>query len=396
MVALDVPGAFTLNAVASALLFLMVLSIVTPSFGLEYWVVLCTPFGWRPAEWGWQGVLALIIWRLRQLGFRGFIVYVDNFFFFYRKGTPVAARARKVRRAMAGMHVPWHEWQVGTRMRGLGWEWNTDDMVMVYPVDKHVYVLGRLREWAAKNPLSLEDTREAAGVLLDVSAGLPVGKSDCAHLVHMRTEGEAELRLKGGSPGDTMAWKTKEADAALRFWVKIMEKWDRTCPIFMDFGPMVAEQALGRVDAATKDGHGCGGFLWIPGERVLLGFAHVWSGEEKDRARCLLRSSTGVFESFGAMRWWRNFGKHVAGMRVLFEMDSECSVLALHRSYSGKPAMMECVGEVRKCAAVHHVVVRVRWIAGVLNGIADLLSHQKIGEAKCLALSVFGVELLLV
>jgi len=96
------------------------------------------------------------------------------------------------------------------------------------------------------------------------------------------------------------------------------------------------------------------------------------------------------------MRWWRKFGKHVAGMRVLFEMDSECSVLALHRSYSGKPAMKECVGEVRKCAAAHHVVVRVRWIAGVLNGIADLLSHQKIGEAKCLALSVFGVELLLV
>jgi hypothetical protein len=212
----------------------------------------------------------------------------------------------------------------------------------------------------------------------------------------MRTDGERVLRKKGGKPIQVVCWKTKEAKAALLFWVRIFERWDRTCPIFMDFGPMVAEQALGRVDAATVDGHGCGFFLWIPGERVLLGFAHVWSPKEKQRAECLLRASTGVFESLGAMRWWSIFGKRVAGMRVLFEMDSECSVLALHRSYSDRPAMMECVGEVRKCAAVHHVVVRVRWIAGVLNGIADHLSHQRIAEAQCLALSVFGVPLLLV
>ena len=63
----------------------MVLSMVTPKFGLEYWVVLCTPFGWRPAEWGWQAVVMLVMWRLRKLGFRNVICYVDNFYFFWRK-----------------------------------------------------------------------------------------------------------------------------------------------------------------------------------------------------------------------------------------------------------------------------------------------------------------------
>ena len=159
---------------------------------------------------------------------------------------------------------------------------------------------------------------------------------------------------------------------------------------------MACEEVLGRVDAATEDGHGCGGLMWVPTEGKLLGFVHVWTEEERERAYVVDRESTGVLESYGAMKWFEVFGERVRGRRVLLEMDSEPVVKALEKGYSPKVEMMMCVEGVL-CRSVNlEVVLRVRWIAGVLNAVADRLSHRKIEEAIWIARHQFGADLLLV
>ena len=185
MVAVDVPGAFTLNHVAATALFLMVLSIMTPGFGLEYWVVLCTPFGWRPAEWGWQAVLLLLMWWLRKSGFVNFECYVDNFYFFLEKGSDVGMMMGRLKREFGEMGVPLHEWQTGRRMKALGWVWCSEEMVMICPEDKYKSMCARLEEWVVKEVFTLKEVRKICGKLQWMSAAFPQGKVWVSHWVHM-------------------------------------------------------------------------------------------------------------------------------------------------------------------------------------------------------------------
>ena len=91
----DVPGAFTLNHVVPSILFLMVLSVLTQLHGLQYWTVLCTPFGWAPSEWGWQAVLAMVKWALCRRGLPT-MAQVDNFNFFFDGSTHLERKEREI------------------------------------------------------------------------------------------------------------------------------------------------------------------------------------------------------------------------------------------------------------------------------------------------------------
>ena len=68
--------------------------------------------------------------------FKEFVVYVDNFYFFLKQGSRLGVFVRKVKEAFAAMNVPLHEWQVGKRIKAVGWEWWSDEMVMVCPLTK--------------------------------------------------------------------------------------------------------------------------------------------------------------------------------------------------------------------------------------------------------------------
>jgi hypothetical protein len=76
----DIPSCFRLNHLCAVLLSLFVYKVVTVAFGVEWFVDLATPFGWSPAEWGWQCMLALIMWAFRKKGLGDMVSYVDNFF----------------------------------------------------------------------------------------------------------------------------------------------------------------------------------------------------------------------------------------------------------------------------------------------------------------------------
>lgn len=181
----------------------------------------------------------------------------------------------------------------------------------------------------------------------------------------------------------------------LRVWGEFFPKWDRKRRLFMGFGPMACEEVLGRVDAATAAGHGCGGVLFDKGRGVLKGFVHKWTEEERNRAMVVQRESTGVLEAMGAAWWFKKFGDEVKGKRLLLELDSEPVVLALEKGYSPKKEMMAGVEGTLGVSIELEVVLRVRWIAGQLNEVADCLSHGRIEQARWLAWQEFGVELCL-
>lgn len=397
VVAVDVPGAFTLNHVAATALFLMVLSIVTPAFGLEYWVVLCTPFGWRPAEWGWQAVLLLLMWWLQKSGFRDFECYVDNFYFFLKKGAEVGLFVERLKDEFREMRVPLHEWQVGTRVAALGWEWDTEEMVMICPGDKKAKLGLLLEEWMGKDVFSLKEVRRICGKLQWMSAAYPQGKVWVAHWVHMRTKMDRIMKARGPrcKPAMVRCKASEEAMAGLLMWGRFFPGWNGKRRLFVGFGPMACEQILGRVDAATEEGQGCGGVMYDAGRGVLRGFVHKWSQEEREASYVIQRESTGVLEAMGAARWFGVFGEEVRGKRLLLEMDSEPVVLALEKGYSPRRAMMGCVEKVLLMSIEREVVLRVRWISGKLNVVADRLSHGRIEEARWLARQQFGTELLL-
>ena len=64
----DVPDCFRGQSVLASLFSLFVYIITTAEHGREFFVDLATPFGWSPSEWGWQMILAILMWCLRKWG----------------------------------------------------------------------------------------------------------------------------------------------------------------------------------------------------------------------------------------------------------------------------------------------------------------------------------------
>jgi hypothetical protein len=108
----DIPSCFRLNHLCAVLLSLFVYKVVTVAFGVEWFVDLATPFGWSPAEWGWQCMLALIMWAFRKQGLDDMVSYVDNFFYLmHPKGQQrdMKATFAAIEAVFTLLNIPLHE-----------------------------------------------------------------------------------------------------------------------------------------------------------------------------------------------------------------------------------------------------------------------------------------------
>ena len=165
----------------------------------------------------------------------------------------------------------------------------------------------------------------------------------------------------------------------------------------MDFGPCSSWSFLGRVDAATRENHGGGGFIFDPKRKKVLAFYHVWTEEERASAMVVERVSTTVLEAYAAVLWFRVFSHLCEGSRVLLESDSEPFVMSLEAAFSERALVESCVREIRSHVASNYISLRVRHVLGpIFNEIADHLSHARVEDARCLVRSVFGCEMTLV
>ena len=396
--AADIPKCFRRLRIHEDILRLFIYVCETKEFGKEWWVDRSCPFGWAPSEWGWQMVLAIIMWKLRKEGFPDTLAYVDNFFDFSSPAGGQEAfvrRTRRLRSILAEAGIPLHEEQVGTRFRGLGWLWDTESMMMVCPEDKFAYVCTCVVGWAAAVSLSLKDLEKAVGILHWLSSGFPIGRAAVGHLVHDRTRAQA-IAVRRSLPAErTVVRISKASRAALQFWATALPKWNRECPIVAGFTPVNSWEVLGRYDASTD--WGCGGFIVLPRTVTpyLLYFTHEWSPEERSAAMRCERESTGLLDLMGAARWLECFAPWCSGRRVQLEGDNAAATLGLQAAYSPLPSLLNVIETAMGVCVRNRITPRFCHVVGVrFNCIADCLSHDDIAQAQWHAGEEFGRALL--
>lgn len=390
--AADVPKCFRRQRNLRRLLHLFVYHLETTTHGLEWFIELCNPFGWKPSEYSWQCILAVLMWYFRKNGILELLAYVDNFFRFFGPGEEPGWEVEFIESSLFSVGLDLHEVQSGTSIKGLGWRWDLREMRMECLPDKFAVFSDLLREWSSRSPLrmSLPEVRAAVGFMVWLSAAFHAGVAGVAALVGTRTRLDDVARRKKLSAEAVSQVLTGEAAETLLFWSEFFPKWDGSCPIFLGFTPVSTWEVLGQCDASTE--WGCGGVLY-DGEQTLLGFAREWTEDERRRAFVSDRESTGVLELLGAAEWMSKFGSFCEGKRVQLEMDNVSAVHALVKLFSPKPEMMVSVRRVRALMVSLNACVRVLHVRARFNALADLLSHNRLGDARCLAEEWFGVEL---
>ena len=233
--------------------------VSTLAHGEEFYVDLCNCFGWRPSEWGWQTVLAVILWHLRDV--RGLFAYVDNFFVFSAPSADHSAAIRMVTSELASIGTPLHEVQCGHRIKALGWWFDAshEDFGLWCTEDRWTVYCDYLSVWKNASVLSLADVRKAVGLFQYISTVWTIGKADVAALIGLRTRGDGMLsRSNRISPSSLMLVLPAPAREAFAFWGFHFPKWNRRGTVFCDFGPCSPPELVGAVDASTDWGAGVG------------------------------------------------------------------------------------------------------------------------------------------
>ena len=245
---------------------------------------------------------------------------------------------------------------------------------MICPLDKYTYYVKQFVKWAQASCLSEKEEMSLSGIVQFLSPAIPDG---AAYLPAIRAQRDAGDRKRNKLKAQAM-FKAKSASRrsafpnaitdhvreSILFFSSVLGQWDRTAPLRCGFGPTAGAQRHGWVDAATDEGHGCGGVFYDAKNSILLGFTHVWTTEELELARSHLnakRESTGVLETLGIMWWLRYFGRRCGCMRTLLRVDSSPAVQAYRKAFSAKPAMRMPMREARLIAAREYVTLRVEW-----------------------------------
>ncbi len=185
----DIPSCFRKQNINERLLPLFVYAELDKAGVLQWFLDLANPFGWATSEWGWQCLLAVIMWQLRKEGLEDMFAYVDNFF---DLSLPSKAEARRVKldKFFKDAGIDLHDRFTGKEFSGLGWVWDITRMTMTCPLDKHVIFRGYLEDWKSSTRLSLIDLERAVGLASWASTGLPMLAACVAPLIHMRTHHE--------------------------------------------------------------------------------------------------------------------------------------------------------------------------------------------------------------
>jgi hypothetical protein len=364
----DIPSCFRLNHLNPALLSMFVYMIVTAEYGTEWFVDLATPFGWTPAEWGWQCILSLILWAFRKDRLPGMFAYVDNFFYLMHPKQEGRSQAifKQIASVFTRLGIPLHEYMIGTSFKALGWMWDTSPTdgppCMVCADDKYDHLMRKLPVWAAAEALPYTEVEHIIGFLTWVSYGFHTG---VPHLAYVRA---CLYEHKGGSRSLLPVVLSERAREALSFWLQFFPKWDKRCPVFLGFGPMAGAEVLWRFDASTD--WGMGAIMWEIGSDTAHYIMHEWTVEEREHAFVIERVSTGVMEGMAAVRCATAFSEPSHGKRVLMEGDNEALARGLRKCYSKTPRMLDHIHTVWQHTSRARVCLRATHVKGKAHALS--------------------------
>jgi hypothetical protein len=407
----DVPKAFKMNLLNPVLYFLFVHSITTGEFGREFFVDLCDVFGHTSAEWSWQCELGLIRWVLLRAGFTldRLKWFVDNFYLFHAPGISDDHALESHLRVIKNLKVigiDIHEAGIGKRFKAHGWEWDLHSpMSMRCPEDKFSFFCRQLKAWLPLPGLSLKECKSASGYMQFLAKAFPIGAAFIAPFLQMAQHGE---RVRSGPKGSKdpalvmVAFKRFPAGAeALFFWHTFFSSWDRVCPLVQGFGPCAGPEVYGWLDGSPTDG--MGGIFFCPSAPLpnrLLGFHRPFSLDEE--ALLVTNSkqtkASAVAEALTFRAWASLFAGRCYGMRVVLCTDSETASQAFAKAFSERRGLRVPLRDTRLLFAHSFCCLRVCAVPNFLPAlvVADHLSHERILQAQCLALDLFGTTLVLV
>ena len=79
---------------------------------------------------------------------------------------------------------------------------------------------------------------------------------------------------------------------------------------------------------------------------------------------------------------------------MLLLIDNMSAVIGVGKSFSGTPAMLGVLTCIRREVSKFFIHLRARFVLSVRNPVADKLSHNDIAQAKCAAMEMFRLELI--
>jgi hypothetical protein len=401
----DIPKAFRMNPNNDELFFLHVAMFETKEFGVEYFVELYNEFGWRPSEWGWQGALAIVLWLAEYNNVPYLRAFVDNFMRLHPPGANTVKDLAELAAFFKKYSIPTHEHtDAASKFQHLGWDWNIadieDSMTITCPIIKQTYYLSIVQpiiETRASS-ITLPIIGTLSGAFGWLSTACPIGKAYLPPLFEMRTKAEAIHDRIHGHPKNIRVKITTDGFEALSFWATWLASWEGSAPIMANFGAEFPPQRLGFCDAS---GWGSGGIYWDKSSKSLRGFSHQWTTQERDSLQLSSAINCEAINSPAAEMealciWMHHYASACSKCRVLLHTDAKSTVQALKKAYSDSHSLRTRIRSFRITAAKAFINVRVTHISGKrFNQIADLLSRNETERAKCLARSMFGVELCL-
>ena len=416
----DIPAAFKLNPNNRHLLplFCTKLRLQRPD-GERYetWfgdIMNC--FGWNAAEQGFGCQLGLIKWMCFIEGLRRLMWYVDNYFQVHPM-QPKETTNEEIECTRKWIH--WlgpdlHKCSQGPRGRVLGWEVDLDygrdhQQVLILPQDKRLFFCERFRQCATQARLTLEDLMQITGILNFISQGIPVLRAFASYLVPLRTKAAAvQERLKNASKPcanhDVTVTQDEESKHALEAVDEVLRTHSGICPMIEQFGPCsradsyIWSDASGGRKTKCELPSGFGTIIFIPGQRVVMGFTRAFTAAETAQVQGLVAVSSPTMELIGADRSLRKWSDHCRRRRILFGLDAEVAVLGYRKGYSPSPGFRQAIRDMQRTVIGLESEVRVYHLPRTRApiGICDLLSRGYIKEAMTESLRIFGVPMTMV
>ncbi len=382
-VAADVVGAHRLNAIDVDNLHLHCKLVVTESFGEEWFVERCNPFGLINSFWSWEALASVIDWQLLKKGLRLLFRYVDNFYAAIpplRDGSVNYALIRVVSRifdeVMSSLGIPLHERQVGcsSNLLCLGWITNNKDQVSVCVPERVKLMTDLLKSWTGKNVCSLQSLMSLIGLLYFVGECFCIGRADLRPLYDLRTHGSEKAARRNVDRSKVFLDIPPHVKSVISFWNAYFPLWDGCAPFTVEPGPCCIWDTIIRTDASP---------LWGAGgtRSDNFYFCIEWSQEERSNAMRVSNVSAPFFEALCFLFAMRIWAFALRGKTVLWETDCKPVQLAVLKGYSPSDPLQAVIFEIRMLLAFYHIRLHPSQVDRRFVEVEDLLSRSSVIKA---------------
>jgi hypothetical protein len=413
----DIPAAFKLNPNNPELLHLFCTKVVTKDRTGEkvvsYFGDCAHCFGWRGAEQCFACQLGLVKWHCLLEQIKRIMWYVDNYYQVHRLQSwdKTLAEIEATRASIHKLGPDLHKCSVGPRGKVLGWDIDLAygfhaEQVMLLPDDKRAHFGGRFATFQAQTSVSVSDILEILGIVNFLAQGIRVIKCHAACLAVVRENVFAKQKRLSieGKPAGSKVVTVRMSEAcknALKMIGEVLRSHSGVCPMVQRLGPCTrpsvyiwSDASSGRIDE-TEPPAGFGTICFAVGMRSVLGYARLFTAEERLQAEGPTNVSSPTLEMLGVKGSLQKWKEHCIQRRVVLGTDAEVTVKGYRSGFSDK------VGFCRAIVDTMHLEIELRCYLRVYHlprtrapaGICDLLSRGKIQEARTLCLKTFGVPL---